>query len=533
MSTVFSALALGFVANGCGSNSTVPPVDAGPADTPAPLCAVRFEPVDELRTQIRARSSIRAQVSPARAGDRVRFALVGDALDATLSATERTVDADGSAEVELLASSSPRSFQIRASAACGGEGFRPVVVTDRGFGDLAATALYRGTRAPTRLQVALQRAADCDPATGFDQERVTDLPVPGGTVRFADVAAEVDYVVRGWAYGAGTTVLAAGCAGPFRLRAASATEIDLLFADAALTFGERYTLGLGFDLSPLTNASSTRWNADLTLELQRRGGELSALEEGLVEAIEGAALPADRPRVRQEFQTVWRESLATMVQERLAARGAGLTDTFRSLSASTASVLATVRTTGQLRRVSERWSVSDLSSHLDPGTPDLARDDVAVSMIDPGTARLEYTRADGIVATLDGLPFPYARLATSALSALTGRLGVSSAAEYVALAVCPVVVPVVRSRAGGCDDRCLTTGCRRAIVPLGASFEASIAGTDEDRATLGLRFEGGGRPVGGALTLDRVSGIAAGAFIEEPATTVQAVATLTLATAAP
>lgn len=518
---------LGLAASGCGTPVPPPPTDAGPAlDVPAPQCALRFVPADDLRTQIRAAQSLRVALDPPAAGVTVRFALVGDALDATLADTDVLTAADGTVGMTLLASSTPGSFRVRASARGCAEAYRAVVVSDRGFGQLAATAVYRGTRAPARLRLGLQRALDCDPANGFEEERSTELPLPGGTVQFPGVPAEVDYVVRGTAFGSGDSIVASGCAGPFRVRDGRTTTADLLFVDAPLSFAPRYGLSLAFDFGALANTSAQRWQQSVTLDLQRRGGELNLLGEALADAVAEAAMPAEADARREAFAQTWAETLASRVADRLGQRGTGIAITFRSLGNGTASALGTVRMVAQLRRVSERWSVTQLSALLDPGTPDVQGDDVPVALPDPAAARLETGPGDGVTVSLDGLPMPYARLSTGALLALTNRLGVANAAEFVALSVCPVVSSVVRDAAGPCDAACVDTACRRAMAPLGAGFEATLAATEAHRATATLRFSGTGRAAPGGAALERVQGIATGAFAEELSATLQAVAVL-------
>jgi len=513
------------IAMGCGGTTPPASVDGGSGlDVPRPQCTLRFEPTEDLRTQIRAVQALGVVLDPPESGVAVRFALVGDALDATLADTERTTGPDGRAEMPLIASSTPGSFRVRATARCGAEAYRAVVVSDRGFGQLAATAVYRGTRSPARLQVGLQRALDCDPANGFDVERSTDLPLPGGTVQFPDVPAEVDYVVRGTAFGSGDDIVASGCAGPIRVRDGRTFSADLLFVDAPLSFAARYSLSLGFDLNSLAMTSAARWHQALTLDLQRRGGELALLGDALAEAVAEASPPNEREARRMAFARTWSDTLSAQVAERLAQRGTGIAVTFRSLGNGTAAALGSARMVGQLRRTTERWSVTQLSALLDPGTPDVVGDDGAVVLNDAATARLETGPGDGVTVHLEGIPLPYARLASGALVALTQRLGVGSAAEYVSLSVCPVVASVVRDATNPCDEQCADTACRRAMAPLGATFEATLAATEAHRATASLRFVGTGRAATGGILLERVQGIAAGAFVEELTAAVQAIA---------
>ncbi len=516
---------VGLVTFGCGGPTPPGGADGGPGlDVPAPRCALRFVPTEDLRTQIRAEHTLRVVLDPPEAGVAVRFALVGDALDATLADTERLTDADGAAEMTLVASSTPGTFRVRAGVRCGAEGYRSVVVSDRGFGQLAATTVYRGTRAPTRLQVGLQRALDCDPANGFEEERSTPLPLPGGTVQFPDVPAEVDYVVRATAFGSGDDIVASGCAGPIRVRDGRTSTADLLFVDAPLTFAARYNLSLAFDLSTLSMASAVRWQQSLTLDLQRRGGELTVLGDALAAAVTEASSPEEANAHREAFIRLWAEGLSARVASRLTQRGTGIAVTFRSLGNGAAAALGSARMVGQMRRSTERWSVTQLSALLDPGTPDVVGDDGVVLLNDSAAARLETAQGDGVAVHLEGVPLPYARLASSALVALTNRLGVASPAEYVALSVCPVVAGVVRDEAVPCDERCADTACRRAMVSLGATFEAALAATEAHRATVTLRFSGTGRAAPGGLALERVQGIASGSFVEELTAPVQAVA---------
>ncbi len=497
-----------------------PTLDAGLADAPIVACALRFVPSETLVTQTRARVDLTVRATSAPPNTSVRFALLGDAADGSLADTERPLQSDGSATMELLAPSSAATFQVRATARCGAETVREVRVGSRGNGTLTVTAIYRGARMPDGLSVAVARATDCDLALGAQEIATTRIPVPGGTLRFSELPAEVDLIVRGRAEGRDGGVLATGCGGPFRVLRERATPVDLLFLDANLVLGDRYDLELFYDLSAVASASILRWNEITAVEISRRGGEIAILGAALSDAVFAAAPTASQAAARADFDRGWRDSISAQVSQNLARRDAPVTTSLRRVAEGVAAAVASIRYVGTLRRSGERWSCADLSALIDPGTPDVLRDDAQVMLAEPREVRVTTSTSDGVTAVFEGLPLPYSRLARRGLDALTARLGVSSAAEFASLAACPVVVSAVRGSAGPCDDRCASEACRRAIVPLGTMLETAIASIDERRATVSLRFTGPGRPRAGGLEVVRASGIAFGTFVEDPGASV-------------
>jgi hypothetical protein len=76
----------------------------------------------------------------------VSFALLGEAMDATLGDASVVASADGEAEVQLRAPSSATLFRLRASIKDGGSAEIEVSVSDEGFGTIRLVPRYAGKR---------------------------------------------------------------------------------------------------------------------------------------------------------------------------------------------------------------------------------------------------------------------------------------------------------------------------------------------------------------------------------------------------
>jgi hypothetical protein len=505
-------------------------VDSG-AETATPAsCELRVTPSDPQHIRTSERVTFTARVTPAGSATEVRFALVGDALDGSLSATRVPLAPDGSAGSELTAPSSAASFRVRASARCAADAYVDVSVGDRGFGALVAEAVYRGARQPERLSVGVYRAVDCVSVTATGPDRAAQVPLPGGSVRFGELPAGIDYVVRGLAIGRDGLELATACAGPARVDVDAESHATLVFGDAPLRLADRYGLALSFDLSSVATASAVQWGAPVSAEIARAGGDAAVLGFELSSAVAAAATPALRERDRAAFEAAWRDRLAASFAMQLTRRDAELGPLFARLGAAVGAVAASARSSS-VATVSTndraRYSVEDVHYVLDPETPDVRGDDVDVPA--PAAARLRVAAGlrDGLSVDVDGYPLPWNVIARSALGAWLSRQGVSSSGEYAAVAVCPVLVPIARGNAGACNDACVTAACRRALATLGGLFESAITTQDPPRSLADLRLSGTPQPVAGTLTIERLAGIATGGFREDASTSIAASAQLT------
>lgn len=505
------------------------PSDAGSDRPDAASCTVSLTPSEAQHPAAGERVSFTARVSPPGAASELRFALVGDALDGSLSVTRASLAPDGTAVTELTAPSTSASFRVRASARCGSDAFVEVSVGERGFGMLLAEAVYRGARTPERLSVGLYRAMDCVSLSTAGPDRATEVPLPGGAVRFGELPAGIDYVVRGLALGAGGVELAAACAGPARVMANATARATLVFADAPLRLAPRYDLSLAFDLSSTAAASATRWLTPVTNDLTTAGGDAALLGNAVSLAVASAAAPETRDRDRAAFEAAWSGGLAATFSTQLARRDALVGPVFARVATSSGAVAAMVRARAVASVAIDdpaRFTVDGVRFTLDPETPDVRGDDVEVPTTATARLRVAAGLGDTFSVDVDGFPVPWNALARSALNAWLSRQGVSSAGEYAAVSVCPVLVPIVREVAGRCDDACVTAACRGALTALGTRFESAVTTLEPLRSLVDLRFTGVPRASTGTLSVESLTGLATGGFREETSTSVAATTAL-------
>ncbi|MBI5516993.1 MAG: hypothetical protein HY909_24635 [Deltaproteobacteria bacterium] len=518
----------------CANQAPRDAPDAAPPDTSPPRCGVRFDPGGAVRVRSSEEVTLRVVLAPPESGAEVRFGLLGDARDASLSGMRGESDGAGVATVHLVAPSGPGSFRVRASRACGAEAQVTVDVSDRGFGGLDVVAAYRGARQPTGLVVNLYRAPGCDALVGLEPDRSARLPPAGGRVEFRGLPAGVEHVVRAVVEGNRALVLASGCAGTWRVESDRSAEATLLFNDNPLRLGAVYDLSLAFDLGAVAARAAARWRAPVEAELASAGGEGLFLGVELAPAVGAAAPPGLGPAAQVAFERAVRERLAMEVSMALVRSDRLLGTLFGRLAEATAASLGSVRAHGTLEVTTRDGDVEAplhaLTYTLDPGTPEVRGDDVLT--VAEGTGVVSFTRAagDGVDVRLAAAPAPFTALSLSALAATLARLRVTQASEYVALAVCPLVAPILRPAAGACDEACLQAACRVSVQRLGRAFEAAVAASEPRRAAVDLRFSAPAHAPPGELLIDRLAGPAVGAFRDSPDPPVAAVAEVTLQT---
>ncbi len=519
-------LALALLASRCGDPAPSVTPDASIVDRLQPsTCELRVTPAEPQQRRPSERVTFSARVTPAMRGAEVRFALVGDALDGSLSETRVTLGDDGVATTELTAPSSAASFRVRATVSCTAEVYVPVSVGERGFGTLNVEALYRGARTPERLTVSLYRAADCASLPSGGSDRTVPVNLPGGNVQFGALPAGLDYVVRAVAHGRDGLELATACGGPARVQADATARVVALFSDVALRVGDRYGAALAFDLSGAATASAPRWSAAVSAELARAGGESALLGQEIAAAVAMASPAATRDRDRAAFEAAYRDRLGAMVTTQLMRREVQVAALFDRVGAAAASVAAATRATATATATPddrERFTLDGLRYLLDPETPDVRGDDVEVEVAAPARLRIAAGLRDAYAIDLDGLALPWNALARSALGAWLARQGASSSAEYVSVAVCPVVGPLVRGAAASCDDACVAAACRRAITGLGTTFDAAVATLEPPRMLVDLRLNATPAAEPGTLTVMQFTGIATGGFREDPTASITA-----------
>lgn len=518
-------LAIALLAARCGDPMPPAGPDASTADRLQPsTCELRVTPAEPQQRRPSERVTFTARVTPAMRGAEVRFALVGDALDGSLSATRVTLGDDGVAVTELTAPSSAASFRVRATVPCTAEVYVPVSVGDRGFGALDVEAVYRGARTPEGLSVSLYRAADCA-GLPSGADLTSAVALPGGVLHFMSLPAGLDYVVRAVAHGRDGLELAAACGGPARVQAGATARVVAVFSDAPLRVGDRYAAALAFDLTGAATASAPRWSAVVEAELTRAGGEAALLGQEVAAAVAMASPAATRDRDRAAFEAAYRDRLGAMVTTQLARREVQVAALFDRLGAAAASVAATTRATATATVTPddrERFTLDGVRYLLDPETPDVRGDDAEVEVAAPARLRIAAGLRDAYALDLDGLALPWNALARSALGAWLSRQGASSSAEYVSVAVCPVVGPILRGATASCDDACVAAACRRAITGVGSVFDAAVATLEPPRMLVDLRLNAAPTAEPGTLTVQQLAGVATGGFREDPSASITA-----------
>lgn len=506
----------------CSNAAQNPPTaDAGAtSDHPAPTCAVRFDTDPSLRVRTSERRRLRIVVDPPAAGVGLRVGLVGVGLDASLTATQLVTGADGAAETELIAPTDSATFRVRATAACGAEASIEVAVGDRGFGALAADAVYRGARTPTRLDLGVVSGSTC-PASIDDPSRRTSVTLPGGTVRFGSLPADLPYTVWAEAMGSDGEVLARGCAAPQTLRANETSTASVLFVDRPLRLDGPYALELELDLAATATDLRARWTAPVRRDLLASGSTAGYLTREVSRAVADASGSADAGvALQMAFEAALRGGLGARFDAELRRRGLMLEDSFDALADTTARSLAGVRwrvTFAPDAMGSASPTRSTVS--LDPGTPDVARDDTEVDLAADGYVAVTVGTGDVATVTLRDAALPWTRVARGALGAVTRRLGASTTGEYAASALCPVAAMMLREATGICDATCIQNACRRTVDQLAQAFDNEVASQLSARAQTSFRMAAVATPEAHALVITRAQGMAVGQWAVEDTTT--------------
>ena len=484
--------------------------DAGAtSDRAVAQCSVRFDGDPAILVRTSERRRLRVVLDPAMPGVGLRIGVVGVGLDASLSATRALTDSNGSAEIVLIAPTDSATFRVRATAECGGETSVAVAVGDRGFGSFAANAVYQGSRTPLRLEMNLVSGSEC-PTAGGDPMTRTRVPLPGGVVRFGSLPADLTFTAFAQAIGADDLVLAQGCAAPQTIRAGQESVASVLFEDRPLRLADQYTLGLTLDLTATAGDLRADWTAPIRRELLTAGSTANYIAREVSRAVGEASGGTDggTSALQMVFDTALRAGLGARFDAELTTRGLVLEDSFDELAATTARALGAVRWQITFPAMSAGGAATPVASAvvLDPGTPDVARDDARLTLSPEGTVSLSVGNGDISTIDLVNTTLPWTQVARGALGAVTLRLGASTTGEYVAAPLCPVAAMVLRDASGICDAACIQSACRRAIDNLARIFDDEVASHLASRTTTSFRMAAVAAPLAQGLVLDRAQG---------------------------
>ncbi len=498
------------------------PADAGAvSDRAAPTCTVRFEGEPTVRLRTSEQHRLRVAVTPPTAGMSVRVGVVGVGLDSSLADTLLTTGPDGTAETELTASTDSATFRVRATAGCGAEASVEVAVGDRGFGALAADAVYRGSRSPTRLELGVVAGTAC-PATVDDPMRRTQLAPPGGVVRFGSLPADLTFTVWAEAMGDDGAVLARGCAAPQTVHADEESMTSVLFVDRPLRLDDRYTLDLELDLAATATDLRARWTAPVHRDVMASGSTAGYVAREVSRAVAAASGSVDGGvALQMAFEAALRAGLGARLDAEVSRRGLLLEDSFDDLADITIQALTNVRwrVAFASNASGDATALVDSDVTVDPATPDVARDDTEVTLAPEGTAAVSVGTGDIVTVTLQDAGLPWTRVARGALGAVTSRLGASTTGEYAAAALCPVAATVLRDATGVCDASCIQVACRRAVDELARVFDNEVASQLAARSETTFRMAAVATPVAHSLVIDRAQGMSAGRWTADDSAT--------------
>lgn len=506
---VLSALLLACTACGDGSfvyDATLP--DAGP-----PRETHRLEIVGPAMLSLTSGEDALIQV---RYSDRelralpaaeVRFALEGRANDSTLEVLARTTDADGRAQVTLMAGVLPSVYRVRVTADDASPVFVDVSVSDEGFGRLAVTPLYEGEREFVELGVTIFSGTTCeDPATLEESgDRYQAVGPDGPPLSFGGLPAGTPLTVVARGRGTMGTLLAWGCVDDLRLRDMETTEIDVSLRDRAQLPGGSYRTSTALD--------GTVSGAAIADEVRALRDRVAASEAAsILDAAHAIFLlagdVASAEGLVSERAAGLDDALATQLT-----MGVGVGAVLTELADRVEGELAMLEFVGTLRVASAEPRISFAIDRVAAGADTAEPFD---------TMRTSLTAAATLVATVaeDGTTLAVERLEVRLRSSALVRAVASRAAAadgatdrmswLMADASCEALVAVPDS---ACDDSCLREACHMSAQEAFAAFDEALTELDDRRSTIVLSGSVDFIEVDGDLTADVLDGTLSGEWI--------------------
>lgn len=287
--------------------------------------------LDEMATLTLAPGQMRrisAQASPSSDTHHVRFALIGEALDASLDRAQVTTDASGAASVVLRAPTHAATFRLRASIldAHGSpvaSAEVAVAVSAQGFGVVRVIPQYAGSRPINGWTASLVAGHTCaslaaslpnDPPGALSASTLEDEPV---LVSGAPVGPNLAVVVRSSHY-------LSGCADALGLTPDARLDVKVAVFDEPVAI-DALDLDLSLAFAPDPGAYSALFAGPITLlssAFTPAGtSEAALLLDGMAAQATDAAAFAERRKVHG-WDAVTKQHLAAhgpLLAERLGA----------------------------------------------------------------------------------------------------------------------------------------------------------------------------------------------------------------------
>lgn len=267
-------------------------------DGAAPSAAdarLRFETEDTLTLAPGETREVHVLASPT-ASYRVRFALIGNALDGWLESAEAATTKGGKATMVLHAPTQPTTFHLRASIVledgqAGPSAETSVAVSAQGFGTVRVLPQYAGKRAVTAWSASVVARTTCEKIGAIlpsEPEGALVASADFGTppeVLHAPVGPNLAVAVRAGHY-------AWGCADTSDLKADGSLDIKVTLVDKPIDVG-----ATDLDLTLTYQPDAADYGALISGTTQLfRNAFLpdGATEAGLVLSAMGSAAPLDR-----------------------------------------------------------------------------------------------------------------------------------------------------------------------------------------------------------------------------------------------
>jgi hypothetical protein len=527
-----------FAMAGCASTTIQSDADAARPDdgvAPAvPSLQLIFVPPDALELRPSAAVAIRVEVVDPNGAPvpniTLRFSLVGDSADATLSDTRAstTLSPDGrtaGAQVTLHASTVSSDFSLRVVGPDGSSAQRTVSVSDQGFGSLVASFTYEGVRGATNFEVSLFGEARCEALANSRPSRT--MQVMGASrvsARFDSLAAGRTFAVLADAFGASGERVATGCVESVTVAPNSTREIPLQLRDFPLRSEGRYAVELQLGLDVIATQAALLWRESTRVESDEAGALLAAMS-GAVFRVSGAEAKA-------QFDSAIEASLRRDVELALRSRDSLPSSLIARWSQAIASSVGGARWRGDIvatiRGGRTVFTVERVQITVDPQTPDLLDDDITRDLMPSGAGAIDALAGDRMSVLLDRVAMPVSAIAVAARDAQLTRVRADSTAQRLRASIrCDLLDGIVRPFAAGCDEACIVEACEGVLQRWGSNFDLALRSATASLQSAQASFIGVARAPAGSVTVSRIaSGAVDGLFVEDPSRPVRGVATV-------
>ncbi len=418
----------------------------------------------------------------------VRFALLGDALDASLDRVSVVTDEAGRGAVKLRAPDAATTFRVRAAVEGGGSAEAQVAVSDQGFATVEVVPVYAGKRAHSLWTASVVARATCaslqapvpaDPPGGLTATSATRPLVSG-----APVGPSLAVAVR-----AGQAMW--GCTDAAALAANQTTQIKVNVVDRPIDLTTT-ELDLSFAYAPDPAAYGAILDATcdrLAEAAFPAGAEAAAILDGMAAALQGADVEAF---AKERASAGWDDALelalgpaGTAIRQWVTTLAkAGLAAQSPSFTAHLSAVPGAIgHAIFELRRL---------------GDVDAAAAGVPAAHLVSFAAAADDTVQLG--ATIYWLPSRYAGAAALVAAKASVPTAKTVADALAAIASCEDVAALL-GQVGTCDASCLDAACKDAVaarwkLALEASVGDASVGEITITATAAAELDEDAQPTG-------------------------------------